>query len=179
MIEQSNKNIPYYLTGFAIYIVLKFGYTKISVDGLIFLLKPVNKLLSLLIGSHSLYLSNKGYYFEELNILVDKSCSGFNFWLLSFLVFTYLFLKYICNSLYKVLVIPIVLLFTYLFTILVNTSRIYASIIVQSQTKTPFYNYQHLIHESMGIITNLFFLILSYYLIEKLLKRIHRYEKFA
>lgn len=162
------KDISYYLTTAGIFILLKFGYTVANNNHLTFLLKPTDKLVGLLTGSHSVY-THSGFYHEKLNILIDKSCSGFNFWILSFLVFTYLGIKHLDKPLYKILSIPTALFFAYLLTIFVNASRIFASVIVQNQTKILLVNQQNLIHEAIGVITNLSFLVLTYYLIEKLL----------
>jgi exosortase K len=163
---QTNKNIPYYLSGIGLFILLKLAFTFADNGDLTFLLKPTDKLLGLLTGSQSAYLDT-GYYHEKLNILIDKSCSGFNFGILCFLVFTFLTVRYFDKTLHKILTIPTALVSAYLLTIFVNTSRIFVSIIVQNQTKTILLNQQHLVHEAVGIITNLSFLILAYYLIEK------------
>lgn len=176
---QTNKNIPYYLTAVGLFILLKFSFKLADNNDFIFLLKPTDKLVGLLTGSHSVYLSDSGYYHEHLNIIIDKSCSGFNFWILCFLLFTYLTVKHFDKSLHKFLTIPTALIGAYLLTIFVNTSRIFASIIVQTQTKNIFLNQQLLIHEAVGIITNLTFLILAYILIEKLLNHKRHNEKFA
>lgn len=166
---QTNKNTPYYLTAIGLFILMKFAFTLADNNDLTFLIKPTDKLVGLLTGSHSVFFSDKGYYHEHLNIIIDKSCSGFNFWILCFLLFTYLTVKHFDNSLHKFLAIPTALIGAYLLTIFVNTSRIFASIVVQTQTKNLFINQQHIIHEAIGIITNLTFLILAYVLIEKLL----------
>lgn len=176
---QTNKNIPYYFTAVGLFILLKFSFTLANNDSLIFLLKPTDKIISLLTGSQSVYHGENGYYHDKLNILIDKSCSGFNFWILTFLLFTYLALKYFDNFLYKALTIPTALIGAYLLTIFVNASRIYASIIVQNQTKNVLLKQQHLVHEAVGIFTNLSFLILAYYLIEKLLIQKQNNEKFT
>jgi exosortase K len=157
------------LTAVGLFILLKFGFTLADNNDLTFLLKPTDKLFGLLTGSHSIYLSESGYFHENLNIIIDKSCSGFNFWVLCFLLFTYLTVKHFDKTLSKILTIPTALIGAYLLTIFVNTSRIFASIVVQTQTKGIFLNQQHIIHEAIGIITNLTFLILAYVLIEKLL----------
>lgn len=146
---------------------------------LTFLLTPTDKLVGLLTGSHSVFLADNGFYHDKLNILIDKSCSGFNFWLLCFLVFTYLTVKHFDKPLHKILTIPTVLLCSCLLTIFVNASRIFASVIVQNQTKIFFANQQHLIHEAVGIVTNLTFLVLTYYIIEKFLIHRQRNAKLA
>lgn len=146
---------------------MKFGFTFADNNDLVFLIKPTDKLVGILTGSQSVYLSESGYLHEHLNIIIDKSCSGFNFWILCFLIFTYLIVKHFDRSLHKFLTIPTTLIGAYLLTIFVNTSRIFVSILVQAQTKGIFVNQQHIIHEAIGVTTNLTFLVLAYILIER------------
>ena len=174
---QVSKNIPYYLTAIGLFILLKFGFTLAGNDDLIFLLKPTDTLVGLLTGSHSVYFPDNGFYHEKLNIVIEKSCSGFNFWILSFLIFTYLALKYFEKPLHKILTLPTALVCTYVLTVFVNASRIFVSVIVRNQTLNIFPNQQYLIHEAVGIITNLSFLILTYYWIEKFLKHKKNHAK--
>ena len=176
---QTNKNILYYLAAGGLFMLLKFAFTLADNDSLTFLLKPTDKLVGLLTNSQSVYLADSGYYHAELNILINKSCSGFNFWLLSFLVFTYLATKYLEKPLHKTLAIPTALVGAYLLTVFVNTSRILASIVIQNLTKNILTNQQHLVHETVGIITNLSFLVLAYFLTEKLLIHVQRHAKSA
>lgn len=176
---QTNKNIAYYLTAVVFFILLKFGFTLADNNDLTFLLEPTDKLVGFLTDSHSIYLANIGYFHEQMNIIIDKSCSGFNFWVLSFLLFSYLTVNHFDKTLSKILTIPTALIGAYLLTIFVNTSRIFASIIMQSRTKSILPNQQHIVHEAIGIITNLTFLILAYVLIEKLLIHKRYNAKFA
>ena len=141
-----NKKYEKQLTVIAIFLLLKYAFTIADASDLIFLLKPTNIFVGLLTGSHSVYIECNGYYHETLNIIINKSCSGFNFWLLSFLSFAYLKLP-----------IPTALGCAYLLTIFANTSRIFASIAMQSRA----------LHEAIGIITYLSFLILAHCLMEK------------
>jgi exosortase K len=96
---------------------------------------------------------------------------------LCFAVFTYLLVKYIKKPLYKALALPASLLGSFFFTILVNASRISASITVQNQTSNIFQNYQNIVHEAIGIITYLTFLVLTYLLVETLMARKAANEK--
>ena len=175
---QPTKNIPNFLTAVGIFILLKFGFTIADTNTLTFLLKPTDKFVGLLTGSQSVYLPDKGYYHEKLNIVIEKSCSGFNFWVLGFLVFTYLGLKYFDKHRHKILTFPTALAGAYLLTVFANASRIFAAIVVRNQTINIFPNQQYLIHETVGIITYLTFLILAYYLMEKFLKH-KQYAKFT
>lgn len=173
----TNKNMPYYLTAVGLFILLKFGFTVADNNDLSFLLKPTNQLVGLLTDSQSMYLADNGYYHARLNILIDKSCSGFNFWTLSFVIFTYLTVRYFDTNLHKILTIPFALIAAYLLTIFANTSRIVASIMVQAHTKNILPNHQHILHETIGIVTNLTLLILAYFLIEQRLIHKRHYAK--
>lgn len=174
----TKKNLPYYLTAFGIFILLKFGFTLTDTEDLAFLLKPTDKLVALLTGSHAVYNPSKGYYHANINVLIDKSCSGFNFWILSFLIFIYLTIKYVDTTLFKIISFPVTLVGSYLLTIVVNTSRIFTSIVIQNQTRNMI-EQQHFIHESIGIITNVSFLVLCYVLTEKYLTKKRANAKLA
>ena len=166
----TNKNIPYYLAAAGLFILLKVGYTFAGNNDLIFLLKPTDKLVGLLIGSQSVYLADDGFFHEKINVVIEKSCSGFNFWVLCFLLFAYLGLKYVDKHLHKTLIMPTALLCAYALTIFANASRIATSIVVQNQTSGIFPDRQPLIHEIVGITTYFSLLVLAYFLIEKYLK---------
>jgi len=168
----TNNNLLYFLTAIGLFILLKIFYTIADNDSLFFLLEPTDKLVGLLTSLKSVYLSDKGYYYENLNIIIEKSCSGFNFWLLCFCMLTFLLLKYVGKTIYKILIIPVSLASAYILTILVNASRIFSSIIIQNKANNFLSNGSHLLlHEIVGIVTNLSFLILIYYLLEQILNK--------
>ncbi|MBL7785844.1 MAG: exosortase K [Chitinophagales bacterium] len=168
------NNLLYYFLTVGVFILLKLGYINANNDQLLFLLQPVNKLIELLMASQAVYSPEKGYYHPDLNITFDKSCSGYNFWALSFLIFSYLMLQYIEKPWQKLLNTVFVLFATYLFTIFVNTSRIIAALVAQEQAKYFLLPHHHsLLHTAIGIITNLSFLIVAYYMFEKLLKQFY------
>lgn len=164
---KTHNNLIYYFISITLFILLKIGYTQVNNDLLSFLLLPTSSIIELITGSNYSYLSEHGYYFMHLNITIDKSCSGFNFLLISFLSFNYLALNHTNKN--KILTIPIALILSYLLTIIVNSSRIFVSIIIQGQTKHMFSSQQPIIHESIGVITNITFLVMTYFLIEKIL----------
>jgi exosortase K len=175
----ANKNIPYYLTAIGLFILLKFGYTLSDFNDLTFLLKPTNKLVGFLTGSHSVYIQSSGYFYEQLNIVIDKSCSGFNFWLLCFLMLTFLTLKYFNKNIQKAFALLFSIVGAYILTIFINSSRILASIIINNHHITIFDDKREIIHETVGIVINLFFLILIYLIVERILINRNRNAKFA
>ena len=172
-----NKNIPYYLAAAVLFIMLKFAFAAAGNEDLVFLLGPVDKLAGWLTGSRSAFFPELGFYHEALNVRIDKSCSGFNFLVLCFMCFSYLTVKYFEKPLHKILAIGASLGGSYLLTIFVNTSRIFVSIVVQNQSVNIFSYHRHLVHETVGIIINLSFLVLAYYLTEKYFENRGRYAK--
>ena len=174
---ETNRNTPYYLTAVGLFILLKIGFVFADNDNLMFLLKPTNKLVEILTDSRSVFLADNGFFYEKMNIAIDKSCSGFNFWILCFLLFTYLGLKYFDKHWHKILIIPTALFCAYVLTVFANVSRIVASILAHNQTVGIFPDKQLIIHEIVGITTYFSFLILAYYLIELFLKNKKHYAK--
>ncbi|OAZ04614.1 exosortase K [Flavobacterium succinicans] len=166
------KNIYYYLTTILLFLVLKFGYTIADTNDLFFLLRPTDTLVGLLISSKSVYFADKGFYYDDLNFIINKSCSGFNFLLLCFSMFAIVAFKNINLIKQRIVIIPAALLLAYVVTIFVNASRIFVSIVLQNQV-THFLSQKsiEIVHETIGIVTNLFFLILIYILLERLLKK--------
>jgi len=165
------ENAAYYLTAALIFVLLRVGFWLSGDNDLAFLLKPTDMLVGLLTGSHSVFIENAGYYHEKLDIIIGKSCSGFNFLMLSFLVFSWLAVKYYNKHLRKFLNIPIALISACLLAVFVNASRILASVAVQDRIQFFFPGRLNLIHEAVGIITELTFLVLAYCLIENFLKQ--------
>jgi exosortase K len=163
-----------------LFILLKFGFRFATTDNLVFLLKPTDSLVGLLTGSPAVFLSGKGYYHESLNILVEKACSGFNLLLLCFIMLTFLILKYAGKRWHKILIIPSALVLSYFLTIFVNASRIFASVLVQKQAVIFFPPDTHfLLHETVGIIINLVFLVVIYLSINFFLTHRQNHAKFA
>lgn len=165
MIE--SNNIPYYLAAFALFIVLKFSFAYADNDGVLFLTQPTNSVVSLITDSDARYSNEVGFYHEELNIVIDKSCSGFNFWILIFLIFLFTALKTIQAKRLKSLAFVLILIGAYLITIMVNSSRILTSMILNETVG----NQYAWMHQAEGAFIYFSFLILFYVLFNYSLKK--------
>jgi exosortase K len=146
-------------------------------NNLLFLLYPTNIVLETLLGSTASYSESQGFLYASLNVVVDKSCSGFNFWLIVSSMLAFLGIQHFRGNFKKTITIPVAFIIGFFITILANTSRIYSAIIIQRQTAHTLTEYQDSIHQSIGIITNLVFLILIYYSTNRLLTQKDRYAK--
>ncbi|MFN8360910.1 MAG: exosortase K [Candidatus Kapaibacterium sp.] len=165
-----HNNLPYYLAAIGLFLLLKFGYTFAGNDDMRFLLAPTDTVVGILTGSHSVYASDTGYYHSSLNILIEKSCSGFNFMLLCFGLLTFVLLRPTHRPARKSLSLPLALGISYLLTIFVNASRITTAILVQREANRFLSDRPHfLLHEIAGVLTHLTFLIIIYYTTDRLL----------
>lgn len=173
------KNIPYYLITLALFLLLKLGHAFALTNNLIFILKPTNMLTSMLTGQPSFYVQNKGYYYPQDDIIIDKYCSGVNFWLLCFAMLAFLCLKYFHKAYQKLLVILFSCIGAYLLTIFVNSSRIFASIVMKRQDVPFISQNQEVIHEAVGVLTNLAFLVLTYIAVERFFTKRQQNAKVA
>ncbi len=150
--------------------LLKLFYMNANNNSMLFILKPLNKIVNLLTNTSSILLPDSGYYNNTLNIIINRSCSGFNFLLIFFVMISFRLFKYFKTTYQKIIAIPILLICSYIVTIFVNSSRILlslkTSLILNSQNITlPWF---HLIQ---GVFVYLFFLILIYTIIDKTANR--------
>lgn len=163
---KTNNNI-YYIIIVAIVVIAKIGYTNASNDALVFILKPLSAIVSLVLGSGYSYSNDIGFYFENLNVSIDKSCSGINFWIISFTAFSILVLKVLKSNIQKAIAIPLIGIATYALTLFANTSRILTSIFISKQTS---FDYPWL-HQAEGVFIYLSLLILAYTIVNRSLSK--------
>lgn len=159
----------FYLIGILSFVMIKFSYTTMNAGGVLFLLGPTDYFVSILTNSNGVFTQQLGYYHQDLNITIEKSCSGLNFFSLSFLITHCSFISHLKSLKSKCFALPLSFLLSWLLTIFVNTSRIIISIFINGNIVIP-KQYQAFIHQAEGIFIYLLFLMLSYILINHLLK---------
>ncbi len=166
----------YYGITVSIFILLKFLYAGANNNQVYWLLKPLDIIVSFFLDSSSSYYEGIGFFHEKLNITIDKSCSGFNFLMLSFLLLYLSFLKFLKSHFQKIIGILLSLVLSYIFTLFVNTSRILTAIFIEKNTDL---NYPWL-HETEGVFIYVSFLIIFYLSINHIQQNIlNRHEKLA
>lgn len=158
----ANRNIPYYFTAIAVFILLKFAYTLADNTDLYFLLKPTDKIIEVITNSNSIYVNDGGYFHDKLNIVIDKSCSGFNFWILCFIMLAFTIIKFLQDRNRKIAALPITLFAAYIFTIFANTSRILFAVFIRGSGAKPADGHISRLHQAEGTFVYLFFLIIFY-----------------
>lgn len=165
------KNFIFYIIVTGIFLLLKSVYQYLNTEELLFLINPANFIVETISGEQSFYIANKGFYFPLLNIIIEKSCSGFDLWLISFLMLSFMTIKHFDTSFQKILSISISFLVAYFFTIIANSSRIFISIIIKKQPFLDPTHHYYRLHDGIGIANNITFLILLFLLIDYLLSK--------
>lgn len=172
-----NKKWPFYLTVLVTFLILKYSFTLADNENLFFLLWPTNKIVIYFTSSPSQFINEKGYFFENLNIIIDKSCSGYNFWLILFLMISSLVPKYLKTNYSKLIVLPGLLLISYMITVFVNSSRIVFSILLQNLLPDNFENQYTWLHQTEGTFVYLLYLLIIYSGCDFVLKKLPQYNE--
>ncbi len=162
---QSKKILPALLV-ILLFGILKYAYKYATTDDVKFLLAPTNLLVELMSGSQAVYASETGFFHSELNMVIDKSCSGANFLLICFLMLSLQLLGLNRPLKNAFRIIPAVLLFSYLLTILTNSSRIYAALVVENIAGIHAFIPENILHESTGVFIYLSVLVCLYLIAE-------------
>lgn len=173
------KNAVYYATGILFFVMLKFAFTQMDADDLVFILQPTDKIISFLTNSKGIFLPGTGYFHQDLNILIEKSCSGFNFFSLSFLIGYFVTVNHFQHKKHKWLALALSLLAAWVLTLFVNASRITVAIFLKKLV-IPLPGADKWLHQAEGTFVYLFFLILFYKTLNYLLTQYFPgNEKFA
>lgn len=172
------KNGVHYTVGILLFVLLKVAYTQMSVNDLLVILAPTAKTVAFLTNSKEVFLGGLGYFYPGLNILIERSCSGFNFLILSFIIGHFTVVNHFeSNKLKWLLILPVFFL-AWALTLVANTSRIIVSIFLSTMTKPPT-EVAKWIHEAEGTFVYLSFLILFYNSLNNLIRYLPKYETFA
>lgn len=147
-------------------LLAKYFFSYFSINSLLFILQPTAYLVEFFTGLPFKYLTDQGFWNDSQQILIDKSCAGLNFWVISFFTAITVTVTFYKKITHKLLNIPITIILCYLLTIIANTSRIVIAIkLLPFNTSFP-----HL-HALQGGFVYLFILILFYLTLQYLSKR--------
>lgn len=159
------NKISFLILNIGIFIGLKYLYQYFDNNHLIFLLAPSNFAIELFTGQQANYSIDMGYYYQMLNITIEKSCSGYTFMLIAFMLTVYTLLSQGIIKL-KLLITPIALTIAYIVTILANISRIASSIILKESDIASLLGISYAqVHLAGGVFIYLIFLTTLYFLL--------------
>jgi len=146
---------------------LKWWYRTATIDDLDLLLSPVARMVALLGNTSYELVAGKGYYFPDLNMVIDRSCSGTNFMVIATASFGFLVLKSRNGGCMRPLLALLMLPAAYALTLLTNTGRILCMVALQRVGHAP----SALVHEVIGAAIFLTALVLATLLLDRLTHR--------
>ncbi len=171
-----NKNLILYFLIALIFGLLKLFYTQSGNDGVLCLLRPTNYCIEWLTNSTAIYRNESGFYHEKLNIVIEKSCSGFTFFLLCFLMSSVAILPHLKTNAQRFFLLPFALSLAYFSTIFVNTSRIFIALKMRYFDLSFISKNKAVLHEAEGVFVYLSFFILLHILIQFFIKNQPKYQ---
>ncbi len=159
-----------YLLPFAVIFVLAGNYIQsiLTTVQVLFLIKPVSFLVGEFLGVTFSYSDVAGFLCNEYPIAIEKSCSGFTFFTMLILlgIVTYFLFSESVNLKKSIRSVSLVLLFSYLFTLLVNSIRIITGIKLQIFSLAHSWFPNHIVHELMGVLYFLLSMVLFYTMVK-------------
>lgn len=153
-----------YLTAALVFVLLKWWHQTATAEDLFYLLAPTDALVSAATGSAGQWEDGSGYFHTGQNMIIDASCSGFNFLLISFLLFSWLLLQ----RYGKWQTLPLAMLLAWPLTVLANASRI-LTILLLGPTG-PAGLSAGIWHEMQGAFVYFSVLVIAYGVMQMLLK---------
>ncbi len=144
---------------------LKLHYSMADVNDLRWILAPTAWLVELISGIKFTFESHAGYMSGDNTFIIAAPCSGVNFFITAFLMLSFMkaFKKSSSWSF-----IPVAAFLAFLTAIIANTTRIYLALALrQTDTETIGLNAEQF-HRFEGIVVYFSFLLLLYFLNEKL-----------
>lgn len=143
---------------------VKLFYANSSTADLRLFLAPVSRVVAFFTGADYQYSAELGYFFPQLNISIERSCSGVNFFVMAFCmvsISTLPFYQRICN---KAMALGGWAVLAFVLTICANSSRILIAISgLRFKEQMPWLAADNM-HEAQGGFVYLFFLIGFFFL---------------
>ncbi|RYD52766.1 MAG: exosortase K [Sphingobacteriales bacterium] len=159
----SRPLIPWHLAALLLFIGLKLGFQSTAPEQLLFLLKPVVRLLQFLTGAEAIWKPGTGFFVLEWAIVIDSSCAGISFWALAFAVLHICFAQKGMYPKKSLQALSGALLLGYILTIPANALRIYLSLFLREKVLSMYPDCSlAAIHQGTGIAVQVTLLSLLY-----------------
>ena len=158
------KYWPWVAFGAAL-LALKLLNRTLTVDDLQWFIAPVASLVELFNGLNFHWIAGEGYYASAADVLINRDCSGTNFFIISLALVGFVALTSSRFERWKLLVASPALAFAA--TILANASRITVALHWREAFSPSFLPAGFDMHEAIGIATYLTCLIGLYFLLHQ------------
>lgn len=149
--------------------LLKWWYRTAATEELGFVLRPVAWLVAALSGEEYRHVVGEGYFFPDLRILIDRSCSGVNFMIITAATFAFLLMRRRQAGCIAPFFALASTLAAYGLTLLANSGRILAML----KLERAGIHLGPTLHEALGAFFFLVALVLTSLLLDRILHRTH------
>ncbi len=166
-----SKNRFFYAAGIIIIFAIKYYYSRADTNALNWILSPTSRWTGFLSGTPFQKIQDAGFINHDFRIIINSSCSGINFLIISFSTLFFSFIHYFSKTRSKFLWMPASLLLSYLFTIGINGLRIISSIYLYEADIYNGWITPERVHMFGGTIIYLISVIVLYNTFRKVLTR--------
>jgi exosortase K len=169
----SIKQIDFLLYGVVVGLALatKLFFSTSTLDQLQFVLGPVSLLVKSITAAGFSYVSESGYQMNNSQIVIDKSCSGINFFIIASCMAAFLIIPTMKNQKNKLTGMGASILGSFIVTIFVNAFRISTAISFLRHLGSEHFLNSKTGHHVQGIIFYFSFLIFYYLLLSNVIKK--------
>ena len=165
--QQSSSSLLVLIVIISACFLMKLWFSFSTTENLLFILKPVNWLVHASIDGSFNIRDDGSYYYPKLNVLIDKSCSGFNFLIICWGALSSVLVKTSRGWATNLLGLSKAMLIAYVLTIAVNASRIIISITLLQFSANAEWVSSPWFHEALGSMIYIISLLLTYLLFLK------------
>jgi exosortase K len=160
------------VTAGIIVFIMKYLHARAATEDLLFVLFPTSTAVAIFQNTPYHFVGGKGFVFNDLAIVIDKSCAGGNFLMLCVSVLTLAAVMHLKKEKLTWLVLPACLAIAWILAIITNVIRINTAIILLKFDNRWPWVASHWFHEMQGSIIYLSFLIIVFYASSFLIKKI-------
>ena len=161
-------------TAIGIHILYQYG----SLENLLFMIRPVAFMLEKALGIIFYYEPDVGFVSEQVRVVINKSCAGTTFWIMSFCMLTFSFVPRIKGGWKRFIWFLIFLGLSYILTLFANMSRIITAIGILNLKFNKSDLLERLLHQSIGVLVYCTYLWIIYAIFSKLIRKEENNEKF-
>lgn len=157
-------------------VALKNFYRSATNTDLIFILKPLAKIVGIFHGISFEFQEHIGFFNTERGIVIGKGCAGVNYYIILFCMLVFSFIDYFRGILKKLKIFTIFIISSFITMIFVNSSRIIVSVFL-IEYGIHFGGLSTAeVHKATGVIFYFSFLVLSYYLVKAIMEMGENHE---
>lgn len=165
-------NIIFYATALVIVLLLKLFYDKADNNQMLFILKPLSRIVSSFYNTAFSFDASIGFFSKQLGIAINHSCAGINYLLIIFSMLSFSFIHLLKTVRGKMLYFTFLFPISFVLSLLINSFRIIVSIMMQ---KADFFDEivsDGVLHNLTGMLVFICFLLIINYVFSTILKKV-------